>query len=146
MTSDVHPPAGFAATLPLGLDTLPSSSALVAKPSSERALRIFARGFNAVEQRLLEGTVRLSQRRSPRLELVSEADAKSADLVLIDGSDQPTVAWFSAHRWLADKATILVDSPVAQPGQTLLRRPVQWSTLPMVLARTLEQFSGSAKR
>ena len=117
--------------------------ALAVEPFRERALRLFVRGFDTMEQKLLEGTVRLSQRRLPRLELVPEDEAATVDLVMIDGSDDEAVAWGESQRWLADKVAIWVDSRVERPGHTLSRRPVQWSILPMMLARALEQASDS---
>ena len=138
------PMVPMSATLPASppLTPAPVSASFpvpVAKPPSVRALRLFVRGFNAVEKRLLEGTVRLSQRRLPRLELVPEHEASAADLVMIDGSDEQAVAWGESQPWLARKTAIWVDSRSERPGHTLSRRPVQWPLLPMMLARALEQ-------
>ena len=117
------------------------ATATVAEPAHERALTLFVRGFTAMEQRLLEGTVRLSQRRKPRLELVHENEAHRADLIMLDGSDGAAVAWGEAQHWLHAKTAIWVDSSVARPRHLMSRRPVQWSILPMLLARALEQAS-----
>lgn len=147
-TDGVAPASG----VPLALPAMPVSvvvpaalsvkpmpvPAPVAKTPAVRALRLFVRGFNAVEKKLLEGTVRLSQRRLPRLELVSEHEASAADLVMIDGSDEQAVAWGESQPWLAHKTAIWVDSRFERPGHTLSRRPVQWPLLPMMLARALE--------
>jgi twitching motility two-component system response regulator PilG len=143
MTSDE--PDTFPATLPLGLDGLPAPAASPAQPA-ERTLRIIVRGFGDMERRLLDGTVRLSLRRSPRLELVSEDQSGSADLLLMDGADAAAVAWFESQEELAGKAVIWVDAKAARDGSTLLRRPVQWSTLPMVVARALEQSAAPAAK
>ena len=97
------------------------------------------RGFSKIERQLLEGTVRLSQRRNPRLELVAEDKADTADVVMIDALDAQAVRWGEQQFWLADKAVIWVDSRSPRAGHTLVKRPVQWPILPMLLARALEQ-------
>jgi two-component system, cell cycle response regulator len=102
------------------------------------ALRLFVRGFKPMEQRLLEGAVRLSERRLPRLALLSEADAANADVLMIDGADEAATAWLASRPSLAGKPTIWVDSRSARPGHTTVSRPVQWPMLPMLLARALE--------
>jgi two-component system, cell cycle response regulator len=102
------------------------------------ALRLFVRGFKPMEQRLLEGAVRLSERRLPRLALLSEADAANADVLMIDGADGAATAWLASRPSLAGKPTIWVDSRSARPGHTTVSRPVQWPMLPMLLARALE--------
>ncbi len=107
------------------------------------ALQLFVRGFNDTEKKLLEGTVRLSQRRLPRLALVPEADVADADLMIIDGSDAEAVTWVEARPWLARKKTIWIDSQQPRPGHTESQRPVQWPLLPMLLARALEQTRGA---
>ena len=141
----VAPPAFLPAISPLSPTPTPAPvPALVAKMPTVRSLRLFVRGFNAIEKKLLEGTVRLSQRRLPRLELVPEHEASAADLVMIDGSDEQAVAWGESQPWLARKTAIWVDSRFERPGHTLSRRPVQWPLLPMMLARALEQ--GAAAR
>jgi two-component system, cell cycle response regulator len=125
----------------------PRAGAVAEKPFVEPAttppaLQIFVRGFNDTEKKLLEGTVRLSQRRLPRLTLVPESEAPVADLVMIDGSDADAVAWADARPWLAQKKTIWIDSHLPRPGHTEAHRPVQWPLLPMLLARALEQVRG----
>ena len=102
------------------------------------ALCLFVRGFNDTERKLLEGTIRLSQRRLPRLSLVPEADVALADVVMIDGRDAEAVAWAAARPWLARKNMIWVDSQLPRPDHMEVRRPVQWPLLPMLLARALE--------
>jgi hypothetical protein len=59
------------------------------------------RGFSKIERQLLEGTVRLSQRRNPRLELVAEDKADTADVVMIDALDAQAVRWGEQQFWLA---------------------------------------------
>ncbi len=121
-------------------DFTAAAPALVAEPPP--ALRLFVRGFKPMELRLLEGAVRLSERRLPRLALLSEADAAKADVLMIDGADEAAAAWLASRPGLAGKPTIWVDSRRAHPGHTTVSRPVQWPMLPMLLARALENAPG----
>ena len=107
--------------------------------SDAPALKLVVRGFTAIERNLLEGTVRLSQRRTPRLQLLAEADVASADVVMIDAADSQATQWAQRQASLAAKAVIWVDGESARNGHTLVRRPVQWPILPMLLARALEK-------
>ncbi len=128
------------ATAPMA--AVPIATAPVAEP--QPALRLFVRGFKPMEQRLLEGAVRLSERRLPRLILLSEAEAAEADVLMLDGADEAAVAWLGSRPALAGKPTIWVDSRTARPGHTMTSRPVQWPMLPMLLARALENVQGPA--
>lgn len=103
--------------------------------------KLLVKGFNdnSMERRLLDGTVKLSQRRLPRLDLLSDADGERADAVLIDTRDPQAMKWAANQAWLMYKAVIWVDAQTARHGHTVVRRPVQWPNLPMLLARALEQ-------
>lgn len=124
----------FAATLPTALEERSIQRQAPAVP----ALRLLVKGFSAMEHRLLQGTVKLSQRRSPRLDLLADTEAESADIVMIDGRDANSMQWARQQAWLAHKAVIWVDTATAPQGHTAARRPVQWPILPMMLARALE--------
>jgi two-component system, cell cycle response regulator len=102
------------------------------------ALRLAVKGLNTVERQLLQGLVKVSQRRTPRLEIVDDQRAREADVVVVDTRDPAAIAWAHERPWLAQRAVIWIDGTEAAPGHTLLRRPVQWPILPMVLARALE--------
>ena len=130
----------------VGASTAPPSpprAVIEPPPAPQSALCLFVRGFNDTEKKLLEGTVRLSQRRVPRLSLVPEADAALADVVMIDGLDAEAVTWAAARPWLARKKLIWIDSQLPRPGHMEARRPVQWPLLPMLLARALEHGRGA---
>ena len=107
-------------------------------------LKLFVRGLAQEERQLLDGLVRVSQRRSPRLTLLDERDAQGADVVLIDSNNAEASTWARRQSWLEDKAVIWIDAARVASGHTLIRRPVQWSILPMLLARALEQSPGTA--
>jgi len=109
--------------------------------TADAALKLLVKGFNdnPMERRLLDGTVKLSQRRLPRLELLSDADSKSADAVMIDTRDPQSMQWAAGQPWLLRKPVIWVDAQTVRHGHTMVRRPVQWPNLPMLLARALQQ-------
>ena len=118
----------------------PQPSAAPATLASDApALKLVVRGFNAIERSLLEGTVRLSQRRTPRLQLLADTEVGLADVVMVDASDAQATQWAKRQTSLAGKAVIWVDGETAGNGHTLVRRPVQWPILPMLLARALEK-------
>ncbi|MDP3760585.1 MAG: response regulator [Ramlibacter sp.] len=117
-------------------------AATVTAPAAP-ALKLFVKGLKPMERQLLEGLVKVSQRRTPRLELMDDARARAADVVVIDTRDAHAMHWARRHPWLARRAVIWIDGTEASPGHTLLRRPVQWPILPMVLARALESGPGT---
>jgi twitching motility two-component system response regulator PilG len=101
-------------------------------------------GLKPMERQLLEGLVKVSQRRTPRLEILESKQATDADVIVIDTRDPLAMAWSRRHPWIARRAVIWIDGTEAPSGHTLLRRPVQWPILPMVLARALESGPGTA--
>lgn len=123
----------------------PSERGYAATPHDARpvpvdtALKLLIKGFKPLEHQLLNGTVKLSQRRQPRLSLVSDADGETADVVMIDARDPLAVKWAAGQSWLEGKTVIWVDATTAPRGHTVIRRPVQWPAMPMLLARALEQ-------
>jgi twitching motility two-component system response regulator PilG len=102
------------------------------------------KGLKPIERQLLEGLVKVSQRRTPRLEILPGKQATDADVIVIDTRDAAAVAWTKRHPWIERRAVIWIDGTEAPAGHTLLRRPVQWPILPMVLARALESGPGTA--
>jgi len=117
-----------------------------AQPTAEpvAALRLAVKGLKPIERQLLEGLVKVSQRRTPRLEILSDAQAQEADVVMVDARDAQALGWARQRPWLAHRAVIWIDGTEAAPGHTLVRRPVQWPILPMLLARALESGPGTA--
>lgn len=109
-----------------------------ATQSGEDELKLLVHGFTPPERQLLDAIVQFSQRRQPRICLVDDASGERADVVMIDAADADARAWAASQPWLRQKAVIWVDAPGATTG-TLLKRPVQWSALPVLLARVLEQ-------
>ena len=99
-----------------------------------------------MEHRLLNGTVLLSQRRQPRLELSNDDDGQATDVVMIDGADAEAMGWAARQTWLQHKVVIWIDAATASQGHMTLRRPVQWTSLPIILARALEQTSREPMR
>jgi two-component system cell cycle response regulator len=105
---------------------------------AEAPLMLLVKGFNPMELRLLMGTVMLSRRRHPRIELVGDECSKNADAIMIDAADPQARAWADGQDWLKHKTVIWVDSAAVPHGHTQIKRPVQWPALPMLLARALE--------
>src|SRR5438874_659101 len=87
-----------------GTTVLPSAHHAAPAATEGAVLKVLVRGFNAMEHRLLEGTVKLSQRRPPRIDLISVADGISADVVMIDAQDTLALQWAALQPWLAGKA------------------------------------------
>lgn len=145
-------PAPFAADMLLGgavfEPAAPAPQDPSLQPGGEPAvvpvLRLAVKGLKPVERQLLDGLVKVSQRRSPRLALLDPAIARDADVIMVDTRDAAAMAWAQERPWLAHCAVIWIDASDAGPGHTLLRRPVQWPILPMVLARALERAPGTA--
>ncbi len=104
-----------------------------------QVMRFACVGLKPIERRLLEGTVMVSQRRTPRLELVPTERAQDAEVIIVDTRDPGAVAWAQQQPWLRAKPVIWLDASSVPSWHTLLRRPVQWPVLPIYLARAMEQ-------
>lgn len=102
------------------------------------ALKLLVVGFTDAERQLLDAIVRLSQRRQPRISLLDMDASENADVVMVDALDAKARNWVEGRSWLERKVVIWVD---AQDGQNrnVMRRPIQWPNLPIMLARALEQ-------
>ncbi|MDO4795048.1 MAG: response regulator [Brachymonas sp.] len=107
---------------------------------SQQTLRLLVKGFAGFDQRLLDGVVKLSKRRNPALELVDAVTAAGVDVVMVDGKDAQAVAWaHSQQTWLAGQAVVWVDAEHELPAShTGLKRPVQWTNLPVILSRAMD--------
>jgi twitching motility two-component system response regulator PilG len=101
-------------------------------------LNLLVVGFSHSERKLLNAVVELSKRRPLRLNMLSASEGELADVVLIDSADTQARDWISNQLWLQQKVAIWVDEPEGF-GRTVLRRPMQWVSLPIVLTRLLEQ-------
>ena len=66
----------------------------------KNVLRLLVLGFNENERRLLHAVVLLSQRRDPVLQLLGEAEAENAEVVMIDMLDSTAALWATRHPWL----------------------------------------------
>jgi two-component system, cell cycle response regulator len=115
-----------------------------ASPATGAVLKLHVKGFSMMELRLLEGTVKLSQRRPPRIDLVSDADAPAADVVMIDSQDAQALQWAALQPWLAGKPVIWAGAKAARPGHTTIDRHVKWPILPVLLYKAMEGAPASA--
>ena len=115
----------------------------------KNVLRLLVLGFNENERRLLHAVVLLSQRRDPVLQLLGEAEAENAEVVMIDMLDSTAALWANRQPWLKRKPVIWiyatgdVPSEEVAPGHTKLRRPVHWSSLPALLTRVLDDWEAT---
>ena len=132
-----------AAVVPVPVATAPAPLQHLAAEGAP-PLRMAVKGLRPIERQLLEGLVKVSQRRTPRLEILDDVRAQEADVVVVDTRDAAAMAWAQQRPWLASRAVIWIDGTQAASGHTLLRRPVQWPILPMVLARALESAPDTA--
>lgn len=144
MNNDLQQDAGEREFPRSSLDPARTQPAQQLRAETAPTLKLFVRGLAQDERQLLDGLVRVSQRRSPRLELLDERDAQGADVVLIDNHNAEASTWARRQSWLEDKAVIWIDATRVASGHTMIRRPVQWSILPMLLARALEHSPGTA--
>jgi two-component system cell cycle response regulator len=111
-----------------------------AAPAAEAVLRLLVKGFTPVELRLLEGAVRLSQRRPPRIDLVGGAEAGAADVVMIDATDPAAMQWAATQfQWLGERPVIWAGAKSARAGHMAIERHVKWPILPVLLYRALEE-------
>lgn len=115
-----------------------------APPEGVQTLKLMAMGLTAMEQRLLEGTVKVSQRRNPRLVMLNVNQAMDADVLILNARDAGANQWAQKNTWISGKAVIWVEGADVPKGHTIARRPVQWPILPMLLARALENGPGAA--
>jgi two-component system, cell cycle response regulator len=127
-----------------GGTTVPSAPAGAATSSTGAVLKLHVKGFSVMELRLLEGTVKLSQRRPPRIDLVDDADAQSADVVMIDAQDAQALHWAALQPWLPGKPAIWAGAKAARPGHTVIDRHVKWPILPVLLYKAMESQPATA--
>ena len=113
-----------------------------ADPAAEaqQSLRLLVKGFTGFDMRLLDGVVKLFQRRNPSLELVDDQAPSSIDVIIIDGKNEEAAAWAQEQSyWLAQQAVVWVDAPgPLLKGHTGLQRPVRWTDLPVILSRAMD--------
>jgi two-component system, cell cycle response regulator len=112
--------------------------------AADTVLKVLVKGFSVVEHRLLEGAVKLSQRRPPRIDLVAEAHGREADVIMIDATDPAAVQWANTQSWLMAKPVILAGAKTARPGHMAIDRHVKWPILPVLLYKALEQAPQAA--
>ena len=112
--------------------------------SNAPVLKVLIKGFTVMERRLLGGTVKLSERRAPRMELVSEQDPAAADVIMIDAHDAQALQWAAVQPWLTRKAVIWAGAKTSRPEHIVIDRQINWPILPVLLCRALEQVQSTA--
>lgn len=132
---EVESPTEYAATMPMSLEELES---LAPKASTQTVLKLLVMGLLPAERSLIDGSVKLSRRRSVRLQLVDPLHSDAADVVLIDARDERAMTWAAGQNDLAAKPVIWLDAQSGPLGHLLARRPAPWSMLPSMLARAID--------
>jgi two-component system cell cycle response regulator len=123
---------------------VPATADIAVPAAPGAALKVLVKGFNAMEHRLLEGAVKLSQRRPPRIDLLGEAEGAAADVVMIDAHDSQALQWAAGQPWLAAKPVIWAGAKTARPEHVTIDRHVKWPILPVLLYRALERGQHAA--
>jgi hypothetical protein len=125
--------------LPLTPDPEPLPAAQPRKAQEQIVVKVLVLGFSSAEQKLLEGVVSLSKRRSPCVELLGPGEVDSAHVIMIDAADKQALAWASMQTALVEKTVIWVDARSTPPeGHIATRRPVQWPLLPTLLMQAVD--------
>lgn len=125
--------------LPLTPDPEPLPAAQPRKAQEQIVVKVLVLGFSPAEQKLLEGVVSLSKRRSPCVELLGPGEVDSAHVIMIDAADKQALAWASMQTALVEKTVIWVDARSTPPeGHIATRRPVQWPLLPTLLMQAVD--------
>lgn len=127
----------YASTLPASLEALER----VPTPPQASDIKLLVLGLLPAERRLIEGAVKRSQRRAPRLQLVDPRHSQTADVVIIDAQDAQALDWFARHPHLAAKAAIWIDAQTGPYAHLLAQRPAPWDRLPSMLACALEHHA-----
>lgn len=128
----------FAATLAMALDTQ-------ARAAADPVLKVLVLGLQQSERHVVEGSVKLSQRRTQRLQLVDPRQTTEVDVVIIDALNPHAMAWAARRPNLADTAVVWLDAQAGPRGHVLAHRPVPWSLLPLILARALEHHCATRR-
>lgn len=109
--------------------------------AESESFKLLIKGLTVVEWRLVDGIVRLSERdtrrRAPRLQLLPDDQGAAADVLIVDARDTTAMLWSRQQPWLNSKPVIWIDAASVGPGHTLVRRPVQWPILPVILSRAM---------
>lgn len=111
--------------------------------SNNTELKLVVKGFSRAEWQLLHAVIKLSERRQPRISFINDLYEDRADIVMIDGTDANAMSWAATTAWLRHKVVIWVDAPSTSNGYAV-KRPLQWSSLPMLLVRALEHTPAKA--
>lgn len=95
-------------------------------------------GFSNTENMLADASIKLTQRRNPRLEKVESNAAHSADVLLIDGNS-PIGSNLESQPWFESKLIIRVDSDPSEFAHSHIKRPVEWRNLPYIIELAKEK-------
>lgn len=105
-------------------------------------MKIIIKGLNAFEQRILQTTVKLYEKRETKFTVVSDNEISSADVILVDSRDSGALDWARQHQQiLTDSVVVWIDGKAGNSRHAELKRPVLWVNLPIILSRILDDIS-----
>ncbi len=105
-------------------------------------LKIIVKGLSLTERRLLAATIKLSERRKPRLDVVPDGMLDVADVIIVDSADADAMVWASSiSDKLETKTVIWVDRNTDNKRHGSISRPVLWVNLPIIISRIMDEVS-----
>lgn len=114
----------------------------LAKEVEVESLKIIVKGLSATERRLLAATIKLSERRKPKLEVIPEGMIDIVDVIIIDAKDAEAVEWSNKFSEQLKKMTVIwVDASPRNKRHGSISRPVLWVNLPIIISRIMDEVS-----
>lgn len=112
------------------------------KEAYVESLKIIVKGLSPTERRLLAATVKLSERREPKLEIVPDGMIDIADVIIVDSADVDSMRWSNEFSDKLDKKTVVwVDAEAPHKRHGSISRPVLWVNLPIIISRIMDEVS-----
>lgn len=106
-------------------------------------MNVLIKGLDSFEQNIVTTAFKLHSQHQAQLRLVPVEDVDTADVVIVDNKNQRATNWSSKnYRKLKDKTVIWVDGQTNNKQHAVLRRPVMWVNLPIIISRILDDISG----
>lgn len=105
-------------------------------------VKIIIKGLDVFEQRILQTTVKLYEKRETQFTLVTDAEMSVADAIVVDARDADAMDWAEQNgQLLQNRVVIWIDGEARHKRHAELRRPVLWVNLPIILSRILDDIS-----
>lgn len=105
-------------------------------------MKIIIKGLDVFEQKILQTTVKLYEKRETKFALITDAEMDVADAIVIDARDTGAMDWaIQNDHILKDRVVIWIDGQARHKRHAELKRPVLWVNLPIILSRILDDIS-----